>query len=375
MSLEHKIKGDTSMKSNSKIKIGKRCIGDGEPCFIVAEIGCNHDGSLDKAKKMVDIAAEAGVDAVKFQSFSADKMFNADYDGYRKDWLEILRKVELPKEWHKLLNDYCKQKGVIFFSTICDEEKVDWLAEAGVPVFKVGSYEMNHLPLLKYAAKNKKPFIISTGIAVEKEIKETLDFLKEQGANDVAIFHCVSAYPGDIADLNLRTIPYYKEKFGIPVGLSDHCPSIYSSVLAVTMGANLVEKHITLDKSAKGPDHHFALDPAELKLWAREIRNAEKALGKIKKEPAPGEAVEVYWRRSLWPSRNLPKGSIIKEGDIVVLRPSPPGSLWPKEYFNIIGKETGETIKKGDNLTYNAKGEVVRNRNHVHQEKGVYVEK
>jgi sialic acid synthase SpsE len=351
---------------SKKIKVGKKWIGDGEPCFIVAEIGCNHDGKLEQAKRMIGMAVEAGCDAAKFQSFSANKLFNEYYDGYKEGWIKMLRSLELPKEWHRILSDYCKKKGIIFISSICDEEKVDWLDEVGVPAFKVPSYELTHLPLLKYAAKKGKPIILSTGIAVENEIRETINAIKEEGNNQVAIMHCVSAYPAKIEDLNLATIPHYKKIFGVPVGLSDHSLEVDSSVYGVLMGANIVEKHITPDKNLPGPDHHFALNPEELKEWVRKIREAEKSLGKVKRAPASGEKNEVNWRRSLWAKEDLPKGSVLTKDNIMIVRPSPKGSLPPKEIYNVIGKKTVKNIKKGDNLTFNNKREVVVNKNKIH---------
>ncbi len=171
-----------------KIKIGKRLVGDGEPCFIVAEIGSNHNGKLNQAKEMIDAAVAAGCDAVKFQSFSADKLFNKYFDygkaGIRSDWIEFLKSLEFKKEWYKILSDYCKEKGIIFFSSACDEEKVDWLSALRVPALKFPSYELTHIPLLKYAARKKIPIIISSGIGVEKEIQEAIGAIyKESNKN------------------------------------------------------------------------------------------------------------------------------------------------------------------------------------------------
>jgi len=353
-------------KKVKKIRVGNRYIGDGEPCFIVAEIGCNHDGKLEQAKQMIDMAVDAGCDAAKFQSFSANKLFNEYYDGYKEGWIEMLRSLEVSKEWHKILSDYCKKKGIIFLSSICDEEKVDWLDELGVPAFKVPSYELTHIPLLRYAAKKGKPIILSTGIAVEKEIRETLEAIRAEGNNQIAIMHCVSAYPAKIEDLNLVTIPYYKKLFGIPIGLSDHTLGTDSSAYAVLMGANIVEKHITPDKTLPGPDHKFALEPHELKEWVMKIRAVEKSLGEIKRAPASGEKIEVHWRRSLWAKEELAKGTVLTEQNIMIVRPSPEGSLPPKELYNVLGKKAAEDIKKGSNLALNKKGDVVANLNKVY---------
>jgi len=338
-----------------KIKIGKKIIGDGESCFIVAEIGCNHDGKLKQAKQMIDMAVEAGCDAVKFQLFSANKLFNEylQYEriGLIKGWIDLLKKLELPKKWLPILSKYCQKKGIVFFSSVCDEEKVDWLEEINVPVFKIPSYELTHIPLIKYIAKKKKPIILSSGIADEKEIKEAIDTIRKEGNRNVILMHCVSAYPAKLEESNLRTIPYYKKKFGIPVGLSDHSPGILSSQIAVALGANIIEKHITLDKRLSGPDHYFALDKKEIKEWVKQIRNAEKTLGKIKQKPVSGEKNEVLWRRTIWAKQDIPKGKTLKKEMIMIVRPSPVGSLEPKRIYEILGKRTKKNIKKGEKIT------------------------
>lgn len=334
------------------IKIENKTVGDGDPCFVVAEIGCNHDGKLLQAKRMIDMAADAGCDAVKFQSFSASKLFNKHYNYERKGWMDLLRGLEMPKEWLFELPDYCQKKGIIFFSSACDEEKVDWLDEIGAPVFKVPSYEMTHLSLLKYIAKKNKPIILASGISVEKEIEEAINTIYQEGNKDVVLMHCVSAYPSNLEELNLKTIPYYKEKFNIPVGLSDHCQWLLSSAAAVALGGNIVEKHITIDKKLPGPDHHFALDEKEMAQWVKEIRNMEKALGEIKKEPAPGEKNEIYWRRAIWAKENIFAGEILGKEMIMIVRPSPAGSLEPKRIYDILGKKTKREIKKGELITW-----------------------
>ncbi len=336
----------------NKIKIGDRFVGDGEPCFIIAEVGCNHDGKINQAKEMIDMAVDAKCDAVKFQSFTANKLFNEYYPDYKEGWISLLKSLELPKDWHKILSDYCKEKGIIFLSSCCDEEKAEWLEELDVPAFKIPSYELTHIPLLKYTAKKNKPIIMSTGIAVESEIQEAINTIKEEDNNQIIIMHCVSSYPGNIEDLNLKTIPHYKKLFNIPIGLSDHCPWIESSLAAVMLGANIIEKHITLNKNLPGPDHKFALDKEGIKTWVKQIRSAEKAIGKIKTSPADGEKNEVLWRRCLWAKNDIPQDKIITEDDIMIVRPSPEGSLPPKEIYNIIGKKSNKDIKKGGMINF-----------------------
>ncbi len=339
-----------------KIKIENKIIGDGESCFIVAEIGCNHDGKLSQAKQLIDLAAESGCDAVKFQLFSANKLFNEylQYErmGQRRDWIDLLKGLELPQKWLHILSSYCQKKGIIFFSSVCDEEKIDWLEEIGVPAFKIPSYELTHLPLLKYVAKKKKPIILSSGIGIEKEIREAINTIYKEGNKNIILTHCVSAYPTQLEDLNLKTISYYKKKFRIPVGLSDHSLGSFSSQIAVALGANLVEKHITLDKKLPGPDHYFALNKKEIKDWVKRIRNTEESLGRIKKEPAPGEKKEVFWRRAIWAKRDILKGTKLKEEMLMILRPSPVGSLEPKRIYEILNKKTKKNIQKGELITW-----------------------
>ena len=335
----------------NKFKIGNRIIGDGYPCYIIAEIGCNHDGSLKQAKKLIDIAVNAGCDAAKFQSFTANKLFNEFWPNYKEGWISLLKKLELPKEWHSILAKYCKEKGIHFFTSVCDEEKVDWVTKIGVPVIKIPSYELTHLPLLKYIAHTDLPIIMSTGIAVEQEIQEALETIENEGNEQVAILHCVSAYPGGIEELNLKTIPYYKKRFGVLVGLSDHTPWVLSGAIAVALGANIVEKHITIDKTLSGLDHAFALDEGELKQMVKEIRNVEKAMGEIKCKPSLGEKNEIEWRRGLWAKRDIPVGKIIDSEDVMIVRPSPKGTLPPKEIYNVIGKEAISVIKQGKQIS------------------------
>lgn len=337
-----------------KVKIQNRLIGDGEPCFIVAEIGCNHDGNLEQAKKLVDIASAAGCDAVKFQSFSAEKLFNEHFDylksGIKKDWISFLRSLEFKKEWHDIIFRYCKSKKIIFFSSACDEEKADWLSLLSAPAFKIPSYELTHIPLLNYVARKKKPIILSSGIAVEKEIKMAINTIKKTGNKDIILMHCVSDYPTKISELNLKTIPYYKKKFDIPIGLSDHSLGPLSSVLAVALGANIVEKHITLNKKLPNPDHKFALEGKEVKEWVGKIRETESALGAVKKKPSLGEEKQVLWRRAIWAKENIKKGEKFTKKNTMITRPSPKGSLEPKMIYKIMGKRSAIDIKKGERI-------------------------
>jgi sialic acid synthase SpsE len=335
-----------------KVKIQNKLVGDGEPCFIIAEIGCNHDGNLEQAKKLIDLAVQAKCDAVKFQFFSAEKLFNEHFDyaesGVRKDWISFLQSVGFKKEWQKVIKDYCKQKNIIFFSSVCDEESADELSKLNAPAFKIPSYELTHIPLLNYVARKRKPVIISSGIAKESEIKEAITIIKKAGNKNIILMHCVSAYPTKFEELNLKTISYYKKKFGVPVGLSDHSIGIDSSVLAVAAGANIVEKHITIDKTLTNPDHKFALEGQEIAEWVKKIREAEKALGKIKTQPAPGEKDQVLWRRAIWAKEDIKKGEIFTKENTMIVRPSPKGTMQPKMIYKILNKKSKKNVKKGE---------------------------
>lgn len=335
-----------------KIKIKNQLIGDGEPCFIIAEIGCNHDGKLEQAKKLVGLAADAGCNAVKFQSFSAEKLFNKHFNyaksGVRKDWISFLKSLELKKEWHKTIAEYCEKKKIIFFSSVCDEESANLLFSLKVPAFKIPSYELIHVPLLSYVAKKKKPMVISSGIGNEKEIKEAISTIKKQGNKNIILMHCVSVYPTKFEELNLKTVPYYKKKFGIPIGLSDHSPGIQSSIVAVALGANIVEKHITLDRNLSNPDHKFAIEGKEVKEWVKHIRQAEAALGTVKKKSTPGEKNQILWRRTIWAKEDIKKGEKFTLKNTMIVRPSPKGSLAPKMIYKILNKKTKKNIKKGE---------------------------
>lgn len=334
-----------------KVKIGDKVIGDREPCFVVADIGSNHDGKIEQAKQLIDLAKEAGCDAVKFQLFTAEKYFNKYFKYPREDLIDCLRKLEIPKEWLSDLPAYCSQKGIIFLASVFDEEKVDWLEEAGVLAYKVASYELTHIPLLKYIAKKRKPIILSSGMAVEQEIRESIEAIYQEGNKDIVLMHCVSAYPTKFEELNLKTINYYKKIFDIPTGLSDHSPGPLSSAVAVALGANIIEKHISLDKNLPGPDHFFSLGKEEIKKWVSQIREVENSL-KIKKEPTPGERNELLWRRAIWAREDIPQGTELTEDMLIIARPSPQNSLEPKRIYEVFGRKTKEDIKKGELITW-----------------------
>lgn len=334
--------------SEQKIKIGNKSVGEGEPTFIIAEAGSNHDGKLEQAKKLIDIAAESGADAVKFQTFKADKLFNKVKNKEIVDKLEIL---EVHKDWYEELLYYTDKKGLIFLSSAFDEDSADLLDSFGIAAYKVASYELTHLPLLEYIAKKNKPMILSTGMANESEVKEAVECIYSAGNRQVIILHCVSQYPAEPENVNLKSLLALKRIFDCPIGFSDHTETIYAPIAAVALGATVIEKHFTLDKSLPGPDHAYALEPDELKQMVTGIREVERMLGTEEIKPAESEINERAWRRAIYAAHDISEGAVITRDMLTIVRPSPAGSLAPKHLKELLGKRIKKNIKEGDFLT------------------------
>lgn len=345
-----------------KIKVGDRWIGEGKPCFIIAEAGSNHNGKLEQAKQLIDIAVEGGADAVKFQTYCAEKLYSRKTPTMKylkknklikKDesvW-DLIKKIEMPRKWHKPLADYCKEKGIIFLSTPFDLEAVDELEEVGMAAYKIASFEIVHLPLLEYAAKKGKPMIISTGMADLSDIQDALDRIYATGNRQVIVLHCGINYPLAFEDVNLRAMITIREAFQVPVGYSDHTLGITVPIIAVTLGASVIEKHFTPDRKLVGPDHSFALEPDELKKMVEAIRNTEKAMGSpIKKHTKAEEEMYKLGRRSLIATRYISRGTIITKEMIDVKRPG--YGIHPKMMSVVTGRVAKVAIEKDDILTW-----------------------
>jgi len=338
-----------------KVKINDKLIGEEEPCFIIAEAGVNHNGSVELAKKLIDAAKDAGADAVKFQTFKAESVVvkDAQKAEYQKETTgegsqyEMIKKLELTEEDFRELADYAKEKDIMFLSSPFDKESVDLLHELDVPAFKVGSGEITNLPLLRYIAKKGKPIILSTGMSTLGEIEEALDVIRSEGVEDIILLHCVSNYPARIEDVNLRALGTLKQAFKLPVGFSDHTLGITAPIAAVALGACVIEKHFTLDRNLPGPDHKASLEPEELKEMAKAIREVEKALGNgIKKPTKEEEEIKKVARRSIVAKVDISKGAIITEDMLDVKRPGT--GIEPKYLKFIIGRKTKEDIKKDE---------------------------
>ena len=310
------------------IRIDNREVGTGRPVFVIAEAGVNHNGKLELAERLVDIAAEAGCDAVKFQTFdpkllatpaAAKAEYQRETTGEAGSQLEMLQALVLPRAAHAQLQQRAKSRGLVFLSTPFDEPSADFLEELGVPAFKVSSGDLTNVFLLRHLAAKRRPLLLSTGMATLDEVLAAVAIVKP---NPLALFHCVSNYPAQPADCNLRAIETLRQATGLPVGWSDHTHGIDVTVAAVALGAEIVEKHFTIDRALPGPDHRASLEPDELAAMVRGIRNAEAALGDGTKQPRPSEvAVAAVARRSLCYRENLAAGVVVEERHFIALRP------------------------------------------------------
>lgn len=327
------------------INIGNKLVGEGEPCFIIAEIGSNHDGRLDQAKRLIDVAAESGADAVKFQTFKSDAMFNKYKN---RDIVDNLEKLELHDEWYEEIFAHANKNNIIALFSVFDEKSADFLENYDVDAYKIASYELTDIPLLKHIAKKKKPMIISTGMASELEVRDAVESIYSMGNKKVIILHCVSQYPTKAQDVNLNSMVSLKKIFNCPVGFSDHTQTIYAPIAATALGADMIEKHFTLDKSLPGPDHSYALNPKELLEMIKGIRYAERMLGDSIVKPTKSEEGEREWRRAIYASCDISNGTVINSDMLKILRPSPKGSISPKYFDQVIGKKIKKDIKKGE---------------------------
>lgn len=337
-----------------RIKIGNRMVGEGEPCFIVAEISANHLQKKEYALRLIEEAKNAEVDAVKFQTYTPDTItLDAKNEYFEikgtiwegKTLHDLYKEAYTPWDWFPELKDKADDEGLVFLSTPFDNSSVDLLEKLKVPAYKIASFEINDIPLLKYVASKKKPVIFSTGVADMNDIELALDTIRKEGNEDIAILKCTSAYPAPLNEMNLRTIQDMKEKFGAVVGLSDHSSGIIVPVTAVSLGASIIEKHIALDRKMGGPDASFSLEPKELKEMVRAVRDAEEALGEVKYGLTEKAKEHRIFMRSIFVSEDVKKGENFTERNIRVVRPG--NGLHPKHYEELLGKKAKKDIRKG----------------------------
>jgi len=340
-----------------KVKIGNKLIGEEEPCFIIAEAGVNHNGSLELAKKLIDAAKTAGADAVKFQTWKTENIIlkGVEMAEYQKENIEskesqfeMLKKLELPYEWHFELKEYAEKLRLVFFSTMEDKESVDFLIkELKIPLIKVGSGDLTNYPLLKYTARFGIPMVLSTGMATLGEIDEAVRTVLDEGNDKIILLQCTTQYPCPYEDVNLRAMLTLKEAFKTIVGFSDHSLGIECAVAAVALGAKYIEKHFTLDRNLPGPDHKASLEPEEFKRMVDAIRNVEMALGDGIKRPMPSELKnkEITVRRIV-AARDIKKGEILDENNLTFKRAN--YGLDAKYYTFVEEKRARKDINKDD---------------------------
>lgn len=340
--------------------IAGRIVGAGEPCFVVAEAGVNHNGDVDRALELVDVAARAGADAVKFQTFDADRLATqdapkAEYQlantGTSESQHAMLERLELSRSDHRRLMDRCEELGIVFLSTPFDESSADLLHELGVAAFKTPSGELTNLPYLRHVARLGKPMIVSTGMATLAEVDEAVRAIRDEGGSDVAILHCVSNYPASPKDVNLRAMHTLAAAYGVPVGYSDHTVGIDISLAAVALGASIIEKHFTLDRTLPGPDHRASLEPEELIALVRGIREVESALGTGRKEPVPSErSTAAVARKSLVVICDVGAGETLNDTHLASMRPGT--GLPPAFREHVVGRIVRVAIPAGSLLEW-----------------------
>lgn len=340
---------------NEKLK--KSFINNRDGVFIIAEMSGNHNQSLEKALMIVDAAAEAGADALKIQTYTADTITMRDVYTiidkkslwYGRDLYDLYNDAHTPWEWHKVIFDRAQEKGMICFSTPFDETAVDFLEELNVPIYKVASFEVNHLPLLKYIAKTGKPVIMSVGASTLDEIKDAVKTLKENGCNDITLLKCTSTYPASPEDTNLLTMPDMARLFNCNIGLSDHTMGIGVSVAAVALGAKVIEKHFCLSRAEGGVDSAFSLEPQELKSLVEETKRSFLSLGRVSYKITPAEEGSRIFKRSIYASSDIKVGDKFTKDNIKVIRPA--FGLAPKYFESQLNKISDKEYKKGEPIT------------------------
>lgn len=336
------------------LSIDHRLIGPEHPPYIVAELSANHNGSLERALATIDAAQQCGADAIKLQTYTADTItIDCDapdfmirgglWDGYKLH--DLYKWAQTPFEWHQAMFDHARKRGITVFSTPFDESAVDLLESLGAPAYKIASFEMVDLPLIRYVARTGKPIILSTGMASEEEIAEAVSTARDAGCKELVLLHCISSYPAPIEQANLRQMPELANRFGAVPGLSDHTLGTTASVAAVALGACLIEKHFTLSRADKGPDSAFSLEPDELRRLCTDTRDAWLALGKAGYARQAAEAGSKVFRRSIYFVRDLAAGAIIGPDDIRRIRPGM--GLAPKHFGQVVGRRLKQAVTRG----------------------------
>jgi pseudaminic acid synthase len=342
------------------IEIGNRRVGPGCPSYIIAEISANHRQQFDEAVKLIEAAKKAGADTVKLQTYTPDTLTikcnapefqvggGTPWDG--KTLHDLYSEAYMPWEWQPKLKMVADDLRIDLFSSPFDKTAVDFLEEMGVPAYKVASFEIVDIPLIEYIASKGKPIIISTGMATLPEIDEAVQAARGAGASQIALLKCTSAYPAPPEEMNLRTIPNMYRKFKVPVGLSDHTLGIAVPVAAVSLGACIIEKHLTLSRTIPGPDSAFSMEPDEFKTMVEAVRTAEKVLGQISYRVSEQEAKSRVFRRSLFVVKDIGAGELFTEENVHSIRPG--YGLSPRYLKDVLGRKATKNIKRGSPLSW-----------------------
>ena len=341
------------------MNIAGRHIGPGFPPYVIAEMSANHNGKLETALRIIEEAKKAGADAVKLQTYTADTItLNCDSEDFcihgglwdGRSLYELYQEAHTPWDWHAPLFEHARKLGITIFSTPFDNTAVDLLEKLDAPAYKIASFEAVDLPLIKYVARTGKPMIISTGMADAEEIQEAIDAARAGGCKELALLHCVSGYPAPAADYNLRTIPDMIQRFDLVTGLSDHTMDNATAIAGIALGASIIEKHFTLDRSGGGPDDSFSLEPAELATLCKGARTAWEAMGQVDYGRKSSEQENVKFRRSLYVVKDIRAGDVITAEDVKSVRPG--FGLAPRYLEQVLGKAVKQDVKRGTALTW-----------------------
>jgi pseudaminic acid synthase len=348
------------MEKNREISIAGRKIGDQHPTYIIAELSANHDQKIEKAIRLIELAHDAGVDAIKIQTYRPDTItIDSDQEYFKiksgslwdgKTLYQLYEEAYTPWEWHDQLRKAAEDLGLHFFSSPFDETSVDFLEEKQVPAYKIASFELVDIQLIKKVAQTGKPMIISTGMATLSEIDEAVRTARKYGAKEIAVLKTNSGYPAPAEEMNLRTIPHLADAFDVPSGISDHTLGAAIPIAAVALGARIIEKHLTLSRAEPGPDSKFSLEPAEFKEMVQSVRMTEKALGEIKYQTTEKEKSSRAFRRSLFVVRDISEGEEFTSENVRSIRPA--DGLHTRYLDDFIGKRASKDLKKGAPLQW-----------------------
>ncbi|MCW3003204.1 MAG: N-acylneuraminate-9-phosphate synthase [Conexibacter sp.] len=349
----------SARKLAATFEIAGRRVGGGAPCYVIAEAGSNHNRDLGLARELIDVAADAGADAVKFQIYSGKTLYSSKTPRFTylegvsdKDTQQLLEDIETPREWLPDLAEHAQRAGITFFAAPFDDAAVQELADVGVPAYKVANYELIDVHLIRRVAEAGVPVILSVGMATYGEVEDALDAAIAGGATEIGLLRCAAQYPAPANIMNLRAMGTMREAFGVPVGLSDHSEGIHVPLGATGLGMDLLEKHFTLDRSMPGPDHPFAIEPGELRALVRGVREVESAMGNGRLEGPTAEEAEMHRlaRRSVIAARPIQAGTAIRREDLTIKRPG--FGIAPKDLEHIVGRIARVDIDFDDIVTW-----------------------